>query len=128
MWPFGLIMSDRYQHGKGMPGNGAVYVHKNGTAFIIESGDDGWINFYQANKRYGYHPEEKRWANKDKPDDSQAWLTKARSEGFYQTGSSDKKNSAKAKAAGGANAVIGCLGLIILIFFGVVLILFLVGK
>lgn len=73
MRPYGLIMSDRYRHGRGMPSEGAAYGeiadNDDGITYgcIIEPGNEGWINFLIDDKRYGYNLAEKRWARGEKP-------------------------------------------------------------
>jgi len=73
MRPYGLIMSDRFRHSRGMPGEGAAYgqatVHGEETiyGYIIEPGEEGWINFLIDDQRYGYNLAEKRWARGEKP-------------------------------------------------------------
>ena len=73
MRPFGLIMSDRFRNGRGMPGEDAVYGQTTipdgemSYGYIIEPGDSGWINFLIDDQRYGYNLPEKRWARGEKP-------------------------------------------------------------
>jgi len=68
MEPYGLIMTDRFRQGRGMPDTGAVYGEYEGASYIIQPGEEGWINILIGDDRYGYDPSEKKWARDEKPD------------------------------------------------------------
>ncbi len=126
MLAFGIIMTDRFQHERGMPGNDAVYGTYDGMAYIIQRGDDGWVNFFINDKRFGYHPGKKRWANGKSPDGASALLAKARHCGFYQANGPSK---AKEKDIGSVllGHIVHLLILIFAIFAGVMLLCVVLG-
>jgi hypothetical protein len=82
MEPYGLIMTDRFRHGQGMPVAEAAYGEYEGASYIIQPGEDGWIDFLIGGDRYGYNPSEKKWTRDEKPDISRHLLAQVKKLGL----------------------------------------------
>jgi len=111
MEPYGLIMTDRFRQGRGMPDTGAIYGEYEGASYIIQPGEDGWINILIDDDSYGYDPSEKRWARDETPDISRHLLTQVKKLGLKPRPAQDEAAPSRPYVYG------GLIGIILLVMF-----------
>ena len=117
MEPYGLIMTDRFRQGRGMPDTGSVYGEYEGTSYIIEPGEEGWINILIGDACYGYDPSGKKWARDEKPDISRHLQARVKKLGLQpRPAEGDERKRPAQGARYGYGRLIGMILLGLLLF------------